>query len=91
MTTQAMLVVSIKLGRRDSAASPALEHATGCKSATLIVGESETSAAELLFEDAVLFDEVGDDLGLLTIDPAGEGSEEELKRKEVGHHARSSA
>ena len=43
---------------------------------------------ELLLEDPVLFDEILDDLGLATVDPASERDEEQLKRKEVGHTAR---
>jgi hypothetical protein len=39
----------------------------------------------LLLQDAALFDEILDDLGLVSVDPAGEGGEEELKTKEVGH------
>ena len=50
----------------------------------MIIGQSETSAAELLLQDAVLLDEVGNDLCLLTVDPTGAGGEEQLKR-EVGH------
>ena len=56
--------------------------------ATLVIGEAESTTAELLLEDSVLLDEVRDNLGLFAVDPAGEGGEQELKREEVGHHAR---
>ena len=57
------------------------------ESATLVVGESQPWLADLLLEDAVLLDEVIDDLGLVAIDPAGEGGEEQLKAKDVEHVA----
>ena len=62
--------------------------ALGRESAALVIGEAKPSAAKLFLEDPVLFDEVGDDLRLFAVDPAREGGEEQLKREEVGHHAR---
>ena len=41
------------------------------------------SLADLLLEDAALLDEVIDDLGLVAVDPAGEGCEEQLKAEDV--------
>ena len=40
-----------------------------------------------LLEDAVLLAEVVNDLGLLSIDPAGEARQEELEVEGVGFHA----
>ena len=68
-----------KLGRRD------IELTLRGKSATLVIGETQSSPAELLLQDAVLFDKVVDDLRLMTIDPTGEGGEEELKAEDVRH------
>jgi len=53
--------------------------------AALVVGETKPANAELLAEHAVLLDEVGDDLGLLAVHPAGEGCEQEVEREEAGH------
>ena len=47
--------------------------------AALVIGQSKSPLAELLLEHAVLFDEVVDDLRLMTIDPAGERGEEQLE------------
>jgi hypothetical protein len=55
------------------------------ESAALIVGQTKPFLAELFLEDAVFLDEVVDDLRLVAVGPAGEGGEEELKTKEVGH------
>jgi hypothetical protein len=44
------------------------------KSAPLRVGEMETSTAELLLQDAVLFSQIIDDGVLMATDPPGEGS-----------------
>ena len=41
--------------------------------------QARTPAAELLLENAVLLDELVDRLGLLAVDPAGEGGEEKLE------------
>lgn len=43
------------------------------------------SPTELLFEDAVLFPQVGDHLKLVTIHPPGEGHEEEPPSDRVKH------
>ena len=53
----------------------------------LVIGESEASATELFLQDAILFDEILDDLGLVAVDPAGERGEEQLQWKETGHDA----
>ena len=69
------------------------EHATaerpalGCQSAALIVGEAEAVSTrfELLFEDPVLFNQIGNHAGLLTADPAGKRGQEELESDGVDH------
>ncbi len=68
--------------------APTEDLALRCESAALVIRESESSPAELFLQDAVLLHEVLDNLVLVAIDPAGERGEEELKREEVGHHAR---
>ena len=40
---------------------------------------------QLLLQNAVLLDEIVDDMRLMTIDPAGEGGEEQLKAEDVRH------
>ena len=67
--------------------SPAERLALRREAAPLGVGQSESTSAELLLQDTVLFDEVLDGLGLAAVDPTGEGREEQLKREEVGHRA----
>ena len=57
----------------------------GRESSTLVIGESKSSAAELFLQDAVLLNEVFDGLGLVAVDPAGEGRQEELEPEEVRH------
>jgi hypothetical protein len=59
--------------------------ALGSKAAALVIGQPESLATELFLEDAILLDEVIDDLGLIAIDPASEGGEKELKREKIGH------
>ncbi len=54
----------------------------------LVIGESKASATELLLQDAILLDQILDDLGLMAVDPAGEGGEEELEWEEFGHCTR---
>ncbi len=56
--------------------------------ATLIIGQPESSATELLLLDAVLFSEVFDNCILLTADPAGQGGYEDLPRLKNGCHRR---
>jgi hypothetical protein len=43
------------------------------------VGQAQLSAAELSFEDAVFLLQIGDDLLLVTLEPAGEHGEQELE------------
>ena len=61
--------------------SPAKGLAFGGESASLIVGEEYSLPAglELLFEDSILFDQVGDCAGLLKSCPASKGGQEELQ------------
>ncbi len=54
--------------------------------ATLIVGQPESSATELLLQDAVLLSEVFDDCVLMAADPTGEGGHEDLPGLEDGGH-----
>ena len=56
------------------------------KPASLIVGQSEPSATELLFEDSVLLAEVLDDRILLAADPASHGGNEDLPGLKDGGH-----
>jgi len=56
------------------------------ESATLIVGQPESSASELLLEDPILLAEVIDDGVLLAADPADEGGHEDLPGLEGGRH-----
>jgi len=60
--------------------------AADCKPATLIVGEPESSATELLLQDAVFFSEVFDNRILLTGDPAGHGGNKGMQRLNDGGH-----
>jgi hypothetical protein len=56
------------------------------QSASLIIGQPESSATELLLEDSVLFAEIFDDSVLLTAHPSGEGGHEDLPGLEDGGH-----
>jgi hypothetical protein len=47
----------------------------------------EVARLKLFFEDAVLFDQVGNHDRLLTTDPAGERGQEELKMDDFNHAA----
>ncbi len=74
--------------RHDRGEKPSAEHFPLRGEATALnVGQAQTAAAELLFENAILQDEVLDHLGLVPVEPAGEGGEEQLEWEEVGHHA----
>ncbi len=53
-----------------------------------VIGEAETLTAELTFEDAVLLDEVIDDILLVTVDPASDGDQKELPRVNRSHAGR---
>jgi hypothetical protein len=56
------------------------------ESPTLIVGQPESLAAELLPENSVLLSEIFDDGVLLATDPSGEGGHEDLPGLEDGGH-----
>ena len=58
-----------------------------CEATTLGVGQSKAFSAELLLQDAVLFDEVLDDVDLVPVDPTGKRRQEQLKWEEIGHVA----
>jgi len=70
------------LGKRASADGLA----SHSQSASLIVGQPESSAAELLLEDAILLAEILNDRILLAADPAREGGDQNLPGlKDDGH------
>ncbi len=52
---------------------------------TLVVSQAKSFAAVLFFPQAVLFDQVVDDSGLVAVGPASEVGEMELKWDEAGH------
>ena len=56
------------------------------QSAALIVGQPESTATDLLFQDSILLAEVLDDRVLLTSDPAGHGGDEDLPRLKDDDH-----
>ena len=68
--------------------SPPKGLALGRQPTALVIVEPESSLAELVLENTVLLDRVGDDLPLLSVDPACERREEQLEREEVRHHVR---
>jgi len=74
-----------RIGRDDGGdcfqGSPAKRFALGDQSASLVVGEQCPFAAgfQLLFENSVLFDQVGDSARLLMPYPASERDQEELQ------------
>jgi len=66
-------IVSGGHDRRDLGEQAAAERLSlGCESAALVVVESQPPVTEVFAQDAILLDEVVDDLGLLAVDPAGE-------------------
>ncbi len=54
--------------------------------ATLIIGQPESSAPELLLQDAVLLSEVFNDCVLMAVDPASERGHEDLPGLEHRRH-----
>ncbi len=56
------------------------------KTATLLIGQPESPATELLPEDSVLLPQILDDSVLLTAHPSGEGGHEDLPGLEDGGH-----
>ena len=58
----------------------------GSQSAALVVGQPELPTLHLFLEDAVLLHEVGDDVGLVAVNQAGERYEEDLERVDLGQH-----
>lgn len=55
------------------------------ESTPLKIGEVQTPPAQVLFEDAVLFPEIGNHPKLAAIRPAGEGDEQDLPSDRVEH------
>ena len=56
------------------------------QSTTLIVGQPELPATQLLFEDPVLLDQVGDHILLMPVHPTGNRQQEQLERERSGRH-----
>ena len=54
-----------------------------CKPSSFVVRQTKSSPTELTLEDAVLLDQVIDDLRLLAVGPAGERGDEELETQDV--------
>jgi hypothetical protein len=74
---------------RDSVKDPAAESfALGCDTAALIIGQIDAPPTKLFLQDAVLLDQILDQLGLVPVDPASEGREEESQWEAIRHHAR---
>jgi len=59
------------------------------QTAPLLVAESESSARELTPEDAILLDQIGDDVLLLVIQPVGQGGQNNPDEHAVNHGAES--
>jgi len=57
------------------------------QSASLIVGQPESPATDLLLQDTILFAEVFDDRILLASDPAGQSGDEDLPWLKDGGHS----
>lgn len=57
----------------------------GCKPSALFTGHPEPPTAKPLLQDALLFDQVGEHLALLSVQPDRERCEEGLEWVEVGH------
>ena len=57
------------------------------QSTTLIVSQPELPATKLLFEDPVLFDQVGDNVLLMPMHPARNRQQEQLERESSGRHS----
>ena len=74
-------------GRDPGEEAPSKRLSLGSESSSLFVGQAESLLAELFLEDTVLLNEVLDGLILMTVDPAGERREEELKAELVSHDA----
>ena len=68
---------------------PAKRFPFGSQPAALVIGNMESLPAklELFFEDAVLLDHLCDQLRLMTGNPAGERSQEEMKMDGFNHAA----
>src|SRR5438445_12067145 len=59
------------------------------QTAPLLVAESESSARELTPKDAILLDQIGDDVLLLVIQPVGQGGQNNPYEHAVNHGAES--
>ena len=73
---------------RDLPQAPSAESATLRREASaLVIGQPEAAPLHLLLEDAVLLDQVLDDLLLVAVDPSRQGDEQHLQGVEVGNHS----
>jgi hypothetical protein len=75
-------VTSVATSRKDLAAETVTVHR---ESTPLGIGQPKASPGQLLFEDAVLFTQVRDDLKLVAIDPARQGHEQNPEGNRVDH------
>ena len=57
-----------------------------CGSVFLIIGKPQAPPAQLLLEDAILLDEVGDAVGLVALDDAGDGEQQDAEWVGGGGH-----
>jgi hypothetical protein len=55
------------------------------ESPAVVIGEPQAPAADLLPEDAILFDQIGERLPLPAIEPTGDGEEQQPKDRHVDH------
>lgn len=60
--------------------------ASHSQAASLVVGQAEPSATDLLLENSVLLAKIFDDRILLTADPAGQGGNKDLPGLKNGGH-----
>ena len=77
-----------KAYRRGRCEKLSAEHLPLCGEATALkVCQAQTVTSGLLLENAILFDEVLDNLGLVPAEPASERGEEQLEWEDIGHRA----
>ncbi len=59
--------------------------AFGCQTSSLAIRETKAFLTKLLFQDSILFDQELDRCGLLAVDSAGTGCEQESKLNGLIH------
>ncbi len=69
-------------GRHFLKDTPAESFSLHRQATAFVIGQTNTPATQLAFQDPVLFDQVVDDVLLMPIDPAGNGDEKQLPRVE---------